>query len=315
MGDSFLPDNLSHLGTSHVLEIDPANCTQQPMKKTTVVITTPALKSVSFSNEVSKVDGRAVTIQEEHGVYLPNNDVSSNPFVGREIGGDSGDSWDVGKAISFDMPSKGQETKVEYDNLLVQMGLLKYGHRYRVVVPIPDLFHQDSMNENSRKDLVSEEMQSLYLEEGLTGKHAQNSQENGTCTKTEARIIHDYFEDDDLRGEIETMESGEHHVIITLSARHRGAYCGRLTIELIRLTNDTLSSISPISSNDRELSHNCCAPPKNKAESLEKALISIQVEASIMGKGMGTPKLRDGLVCLGKLGYDSDEETEWQGFG
>ena len=40
-----------------------------------------------------------------------------------------------------------------------------------------------------------------------------------------------------------------------------------------------------------------------------------QVDATIMGKDMGTPKLRNGVVCLGKLaGYDSDDETEWHGF-
>ena len=46
-----------------------------------------------------------------------------------------------------------------------------------------------------------------------------------------------------------------------------------------------------------------------------KCLMSVQVDATIMGKDMGTPKLRNGVVCLGKLvGYDSDDETEWQGF-
>jgi hypothetical protein len=43
--------------------------------------------------------------------------------------------------------------------------------------------------------------------------------------------------------------------------------------------------------------------------------MSVQVDATIMGKDMGTPKLRNGVVCLGKIvGYDSDDETEWQGF-
>ena len=47
----------------------------------------------------------------------------------------------------------------------------------------------------------------------------------------------------------------------------------------------------------------------------EKCLMSLQVDATIMGEDMGTPKLRNGVVCLGKMvGYDSDDETEWQGF-
>ena len=46
-----------------------------------------------------------------------------------------------------------------------------------------------------------------------------------------------------------------------------------------------------------------------------RCLMSMQVEATIMGKDTGTPKLRNGVICLGKLvGYDNDDETEWQGF-
>ena len=47
----------------------------------------------------------------------------------------------------------------------------------------------------------------------------------------------------------------------------------------------------------------------------DKCLMSLQCDATIMGKDMGTPKLRNGVVCKGKIvGYDSDDETEWQGF-
>ena len=50
-------------------------------------------------------------------------------------------------------------------------------------------------------------------------------------------------------------------------------------------------------------------------ESISSPFDHSQVDATIMGKDMGTPKLRNGVVCLGKLaGYDSDDETEWHGF-
>ena len=55
--------------------------------------------------------------------------------------------------------------------------------------------------------------------------------------------------------------------------------------------------------------------PDVAEETKKKCLMSLQVDATIMGEDMGTPKLRNGVVCLGKMvGYDSDDETEWQGF-
>jgi len=54
---------------------------------------------------------------------------------------------------------------------------------------------------------------------------------------------------------------------------------------------------------------------KESTQHTKKCIMSVQVDATIMGKDMGTPKLRNGVICLGKIvGYDSDDETEWQGF-
>jgi hypothetical protein len=44
-------------------------------------------------------------------------------------------------------------------------------------------------------------------------------------------------------------------------------------------------------------------------------VVWVQMEAMMMGKDQGTPQLKEYIQCLGKLvGYDSDDETEWQGF-
>lgn len=109
-----------------------------------------------------------------------------------------------------------------------------------------------------------------------------------------ARIIE--IDDDDLRGEIENNT----HVNIFLSARLRGPFRGRLLIELTQLDANIEQTTNTEALNN---------------ESVNIRHLSVQIEASIMGKGMGTPQLRNGVTCLGKLvGYDSDEETEWQGF-
>jgi len=44
-------------------------------------------------------------------------------------------------------------------------------------------------------------------------------------------------------------------------------------------------------------------------------LVSVQVEATLMGKGKGTPQLKGDVRSLGKIvRYDSDDDTEWEGF-
>ena len=45
--------------------------------------------------------------------------------------------------------------------------------------------------------------------------------------------------------------------------------------------------------------------------------VSLRIVAvTLLGKDQGTPHLKSDVISLGKLvGYDSDEETEWEGFG
>ena len=46
-----------------------------------------------------------------------------------------------------------------------------------------------------------------------------------------------------------------------------------------------------------------------------KHIVSVRVKATLLGKDQGKPQLKTNITKLGKLvGYDSDEETEWQGF-
>ena len=256
---------------------------------------------VSFSDEViskDKIgDGSKVLVEEEHGVFLSllgqkrvvaMNDDGTGSLPERvatiSFGGvDDADNNDdllkqklaysekrdgnvvmqSGKHTSAETNRGGTKDGAEYENLVVKIGLLKIGHRYRMILPIPSN-HWEEQDE----------------------KHTYND---------EVKIIEDSF-DDDLRGEIETEHSNNashhHNLNITLSAKRRGPYRGRFVLELSRYPLDTANNSTP---------HKC--------------IMSVQVDATIMGKDMGTPKLRNGVMCLGKIvGYDSDDETEWQGF-
>ncbi|KAL7479109.1 hypothetical protein ACHAW6_004855 [Cyclotella cf. meneghiniana] len=279
-------------------------------------------KSVSFSNEVSRVNGNAVTIQQEEHHYVPR---SQDYFLGRSIVGmdgatsraDESESHDGAEGVKhgFDV-----EEVSHYDDnnhgendggnrvVVVRMGLLKCGHRYRVVVPILPLLlvndDSDGIGEQCGNDVAVNAMHQLdFNDRQDSNEHRKMHNYTSHGIRTEARIIQDSWDDvEDLRGEmIETSDDGTCHVGIVLSTRQRGPYCGRLAVELVPAPSVTDKT----------------TPMNNGMSSamFSNSVMSIVVEASIMGKGMGTPQLRNGVVCLGKLaGYDSDEETEWQGF-
>ena len=270
----------------------------------------------------------------------------------------------------------------EYDNLVVQMGLLKCGHRYRVIVPVPDYWKNKSsksqtkfaeeattdlcMDATSLEHLQSYRMGVRIVEESLDGDLHGTIETEKTMDKNSAMCDDD---DDD-------NDASQHCVNITLSARRRGPYRGRFVLELTRLafngkstmaTDKTASTALPLKMSELNDAPSISIPastislPTAKANPmkieeaatnstatktttpllpsslqlngndnhtlsaenegtnsnllLQKCIMSIQVDATIMGKDMGTPKLRNGVVCLGKMvGYDSDDETEWQGF-
>ena len=387
-------------------------------------------KVVSFSQEAlfkdHVGDGTKVIIQEEPGIFL-------GPLLGRmtvsdPLGEDGGagrvlvrgppGSFEFDEGGSFRVSHEILKTSerttqmIDYDNLVVQMGLLKCGHRYRVRVPVPDYWKNQEWNiagDDERKQ--GEHGQSR----NYGGRSPSISQSNEPCATSDylpthfqlpnynfdVRIVENSL-DDDLKGEIETgwtsspSSECERYVIVTLSARRRGPYRGRFVLELTRhsmadprglqeqprmlprkqtqehsrreepLDRQTMPSIgeelpvitdSSMPTSEKQLTshaHAATAPTilltqatsnslqnttQNESYSVgsneldapntsssksttanatiatNKCIMSLQVDATIMGKDMGTPKLRNGVVCLGKIvGYDSDEETEWQGF-
>ncbi|KAL9181863.1 hypothetical protein ACHAXT_012206 [Thalassiosira profunda] len=298
---------------------------------------------VSFSEEVLAKDksgeGSNVTIKEEHGVFL-------GPLLGRMVvssDAEKGDGMSDGSdkkptasapSISFandaltnEKISYGEspggilksssdlgDESVQYDNLIVRMGLLKCGHRYKVVVPIPDYWKENDAGTDATKTKEEE-------------VHVRES-------SFEVRVAEDSI-DDDLRGEVQTEYSTtedsplctlQYNVCIKLAAKRRGPYRGRFLLELTRCKEETDSqptATEAITDTKLEAKPDPSMPAEsatpqdasNAGKTPDKCLMSIQVDATVMGPNMGTPKLRNGVVCLGKIvGYDSDEETEWQGF-
>ena len=287
---------------------------------------------VSFSEEViakdNSGDGSKVVIKEEQGVFL-------GPLLGRMVVSESTAKGATSPAISFanydnhtseeisysesGVLKRGSQggRNVEYDNLVVRMGLLKCGHRYQVVIPIPD-YWKEKDSSTTNKEYPGQAAQKMKPQTyGMNVRVAEDSLDDdlrGEVQRTEYAT-----NDSDESASCKTVTLHQYHVCITLSARRRGPYRGRIVLELSRQGHDETTAAKSVTSSsgsaldqeagDGNTSNNAEEPSTNKC------LMSIQVDATIMGNDMGTPKLRNGVSCLGKMvGYDSDEETEWNGW-
>ena len=319
----------------------PPSSTSSSPPKANSAISNPSASSkpkkrLRFAEDVvSSGDGSKVIIKEEHGVFLgpllgrmvvsdhsnsdqsdgDNNNTNSNQTKSESIISFANDEH-TNKKLSYSESSNGilksekknnkvqplGDTNIEYDNLVVRLGLLKCGHRYQVVIPVPNYWKQ---KDESCEQLVDDNDIKL-LESSHDETHPMK-----------VRMAEDSL-DDDLRGEVLQTEedngSCEYHICITLSARRRGAFRGRFLLELTRIEQQKKTESIPKTPEDEATTTKSntatVLPTPNKV-----CLMSIQCDATIMGKDMGTPKLRNGVVCLGKIvGYDSDDETEWQGF-
>eukprot|EP00957_Ditylum_brightwellii_P122893 9370033-Ditylum_brightwellii.AAC.1 len=89
---------------------------------------------------------------------------------------------------------------------------------------------------------------------------------------------------------------------IHLAARRPGPYRGRFVLEWANQGHFV------------KIDENLKSRQSSSSE--QKALYtSVQIDAMLMDKDKGTPCLKSNIRCAGKLvGYDSDEDTDWQGF-
>jgi len=279
-----------------------------------------------------------VTISSDNNSINKTSDNSSDVALSAVSFGMSSSS-SSSSSLSLDCDSNSEKSQrhgssegaanVKFENLVVRMGLLKCGHRYRLVIPMPNQQQQRSSSSSPA---------------------TENSNGSNNMTIT-ARIIEDSL-DGDLTGEIEkeehkkpennnnsnngdrnsspsrTCQLHSYFLKITLSASRRGPYRGRFALELISCCYDDYppeQQQRQMGADDDNIDDDS-APFATKTTkeaienekplpSIQKCIMSVQVDATIMGKDMGTPKLRNGVVCLGKMvGYDSDDDSEWQGF-
>ncbi|KAL7462781.1 hypothetical protein ACHAXS_003156 [Conticribra weissflogii] len=256
-----------------------------------------------------------------------------------------------------------KETTTTYENLVIKMGLLKCGHRYRVVVPLPDDVWRKSAplatsnnRDGSANDSSSYEMNVRIVEDSLDDdlrgvielqqvltedehgvddlEHEGVREEEGDEMAVEEKVDNSRNTNRNSKVQKKTAPVVRPIVDITLSARRRGPYRGRFVLESTRqrsrdvdgneeeMSTQPTENANAATENVSQLSNNNnnTATAQGSASTLptycqKKCVVSLQVDATIMGKDMGTPKLRNGVTCLGKIvGYDSDEETEWQGF-
>jgi hypothetical protein len=332
---------------------------------------------VSFSEEAlsrdANGDGSFVVVREERGTFLgplmgritvshpPSCDARADarPSSAASSSSSSSSSRPRRKMLAYapndedDDDDRGatagspRHVRAEYDNLVVNMGLLKCGNRYRASVPVPDYWTEE----------MEEEVEEEVVDDGHGGKNATSvsrrdassspSSHSSLDELVEVRIAEESI-DSDLEGEIgrdeddddddEEKENGDGDDVrttvksrrprrrrgsvlsISLLAKQQGPYRGRFLLELIRYSKRRMDEEATESmaneSHDIGVIRSSSSSSSSSMQVITgRCLMSVLVEATIMGKDTGTPKLRNGVICLGKLvGYDSDDETEWRGF-
>ena len=96
----------------------------------------------------------------------------------------------------------------------------------------------------------------------------------------------------DISKEEDTNPSLNDHIQMRIAARRPGKYQASFSVIATIATTNNLGSVQK-----------------------SKHIVSVRVNATLLGKDQGKPQLKANITKLGKLvGYDSDEETEWQGF-
>ena len=324
----------------------------------------PSKKGVSFSDAVlfshpdraGAANGKAVLIQEEPDVFV-------NAFLGRMTLSAASASSSASSEAEVEgadpaepkqhITSKSDrvvvdattpkdachqttvdDEDVDYENLVVRMGLVKCGYRYQSVLPLPDYFQRPkvqqpehapktttddilsspasaSMNPPTRRSTKTTTVRILEqsIDPDLRGDIGGRENENEEGPQTKNKQQH---HDDDEDNQDSTPSSSSYRLTITLGPTRRGPYRGRFALEWSQEEEEeevppsVAASVSSSNNNwrrtrTRQQRHHC--------------IMSVQVEATVMGPDMGTPKLRNGVRRLGKIvGYDSDDETTWHGF-
>ena len=284
---------------------------------------------VSFAPSVlaDRPSTSRVTVVEEHGVYIDalGRRVAQSALISENGGGSRGLAGDdiphcavaagkerisrsaaagkhahekghVGFAVDKEANSSNSkdpisdasigngEGQIQYDSLTINLGLLKCGYRYQTTVPIHAVQNGDDelaeKGEGARYDIIEigESLDpDLEVEAVSNAPFACDEDGVDDTTATNAETIRDQIQ-------------------LRIAARRPGKY---------------QSSFSVITAETSRLSS--CGNEETRQS--QRHIISVRVKATLLGKDQGKPQLKANIIKLGKLvGYDSDDETEWQGF-
>ena len=285
---------------------------------------------VSFAPSVlaDRPSTSRVTVVEEHGVYIDalGRRVAQSALISENGGGSRGlaeddmphcavaagkerisRSADAGKhahekghvGFAVDKEAKATNAKdpnsdasigngegqIQYDSLTINLGLLKCGYRYQTTVPI----HVVQDGDNGCEEKKGEDVQYDIIEigESLDPDLEVEAVSNAPFACDEDGV-------DDATATTAT-DVARDHIQIRIAARRPGKY---------------QSSFSVIAA---QTSLSSCGNKETRQS--QRRVVSLRVKATLLGKDQGKPQLKANIIKLGKLvGYDSDDETEWQGF-
>ena len=248
-----------------------------------------------------------VTVVEEHGVYIDAlgrrvaQDTVMPPCAvaaGKERISRSAASKHEKGHVGFAVDEEAKSTKatdpnsgasigngegqIQYNSLIIKLGLLKCGNRYQTIVPIHSV--QDVDDEHADREKIAQ-YDIIEIGESLDPdleveavSNASNEDGLDDTTATNVGIVRD-------------------HIQIRIAARRPGKYQSSFSV----ITEQTIKAGDD--NNDKVTMQS------------QRHIVSVRVKATLLGKDQGKPQLKSNIIKLGKLvGYDSDEETEWQGF-
>ena len=179
-----------------------------------------------------------------------------------------------------------REEQIQYDSLTTNLGLLKCGYRYQTTVPI-HAEHDDG--EHAEKEDVQCEIVEIgeSLDPDLEVEAVPNACVGGAGGTSNAAT------DPNITGTCTRDQ-----IQLRIAARRPGKYQSSFSI----ITEQTTTTMNGGGSNGTALQK-------------QQHIVSVRVKATLLGKDQGKPQLKSNIIKLGKLvGYDSEEETEWQGF-
>ena len=280
---------------------------------------------VSFAPSVlaDRPSTSRVTVVEEHGVYIDalGRRVAQSALISENGGGSRGLAGDdiphcavaagkerisrsaaagkhahekghVGFAVDDDAKSTNSkdpnsdatigngEGQIQYDSLIINLGLLKRGYRFQTTVPMHAV--QGGVDDCAEK--TGEDVQYDIIEIG-----------ESIDPDLEVEALSNLCNEDGANSATTATDVARDHIQIRIAARRPGKY---------------QSSFSVITA---QTSLSSCGNKETRQS--QRHIISVRVKATLLGKDQGKPQLKANIIKLGKLvGYDSDDETEWQGF-